>query len=286
MTKIIADTTACLPPEVAQRYKIPVVPQVVTFGEDTFYEENSLFPGPQIDFHTFMQRLRTSSDLPKTAAPPPELFRQLFEELAPAGEPILCIHPSVDVSGTVRSAVVAAQDFPTADIRVIDTRLIATPLGTIVEQAAKWATEGLEADEIVARVESLMKRCRVYFLVATLEYLSRGGRIGGASYLLGSVLQIKPILTFQDGRVEVQEKERTHKRAILRLKELVSSQIAPNGLGYLTIMHADALEDAQLLASELSQATGQVAIPVLNVPPAIATHAGPGVMGTGFFVSE
>lgn len=279
MVKIITDTTACLPKEIAQKYDIPVIPQIINFENDSYYE------GIDMDIDAFMVRLKRSTELPQTAAPPPHLFAEAFQQLAPFGEPILCIHPSSEVSGTVRSATLAARDFPKADIRIIDTRLIAGPLGTIVQLAAEAAASGSDADTIVALANDLSERCRLYFLVDTLEYLARGGRIGGATALVGSVLRIKPILSLQDGRVESYEKERTHKRALARLKEIVLSQIPRDGSGHLSVMHADHLEEGQALAAELGQATNQPEVPVLNMPPAIVTHGGPGILAAGFFVS-
>ena len=280
MVKIITDTTAGLPDRIAQKYQIPVIPQVINFGNETFYE------GIDIDIPTFMARLTASKDLPKTAAPPPELFTEQFKRLVPSGEPILCIHPSAEVSGTVRSASVAAMDFPEADIRVIDTRLIASPLATLVELAAEWAAAGQDADSIEASLKKMIPRNRTYFLVATLEYLAKGGRIGGAAALLGSVLQIKPILTLRDGKVDQYEKERTHKRAVACLKEIVVSQFPKSGPGYLSVMHAGVPDQALSLANEFRNLVGQEIIPILDVPPAIITHGGPGILGTAFFVEE
>ena len=121
MTKIVTDTTSCLDPVFAGKYHIPVIPQVINFGNDSYIE------GIDIDNSTFLKKLRASSVLPKTAAPPVGLFMDAFRELVPSGETILCIHPSADVSGTVRSAATAAAEFPGADIRIIDTRLVASP---------------------------------------------------------------------------------------------------------------------------------------------------------------
>ncbi len=278
MVKIITDTTACLPADVIQRYQIPVIPQVINFGNE------SLFEGTQIDNATFMQRLKASKELPKTAAPPPELFIEEFKRLIPLGEPILCIHPSTDVSGTVRFAQVAAQDFPEADIRIIDTRVVASPMGTMVELAAQWAAENCDADTIVSRLEDMTRRCRIYFLVASLEYLARGGRIGGAAALMGSVLQIKPILTLRDGKVDQYERERTSKRALLRLKQIVYEQIPHDGSGFLSVMHAGVPEEGRMLADELAKQINQPVVPIADVPPAIVTHGGPGMLGVGFFV--
>lgn len=280
MVRIITDTTSCISPEFARRYEIPVIPQIINFGEESFYE------GVNLDNAGFLARLKTSPELPKTAAPPPELFRSEFERLAPFGEPILCIHPSSEVSGTVRSALIAAQDFPQLDIRVIDTRTIASPLATLVQLSAEWAQSGLDADAIESQIKAMIPRTRVYFLVATLDYLAKGGRIGGAAHLLGSVLQIKPILTLTDGKVDTFEKERTQKRAVARLIEIVAEQYPRDKNGYLSVMHAGVPDQAVSLAQELSNTLNipLSEIPIHDVPPAIVTHGGPGILGAAFFV--
>lgn len=280
MVKIITDTTSCLSPEIAKKFDIPVIPQIIHFGEESYYE------GINMDSAQFMSRLRSSRELPKTAAPTPDLFIKEFERFIPLGEPILCIHPSTEVSGTVRSALTAAEDFPDADIRVFDTRTIGSPLGTMVELAAGWAEMGEDADSIMEKLAYLHKRCKVYFLVATLEYLARGGRIGGASALLGSVLQIKPILCVRDGRVDQYDRERTHNRALMRLKDITNEQCPKDGHGYLSIMHADAAEEAEALAKDLQRTINQEYIPVVNVPPAIVTHGGPGILAVAFFTGN
>ena len=280
MVRIITDTTSCLPGDIAQQYEIPVIPQVIIFGEDSYYE------GTELDYETFILRLKSSPELPKTAAPPPELFSQWFEVYSNKNEPILCIHPSSDVSGTVRSAMVASKDFPNTDIHVIDTRTISTPLGTIVQMAAQMAQSGSQLSEIIEEINNLISRCRVYFLVATLDYLAKGGRIGGASALLGSVLQIKPILTLVDGHVDQYCRERTHTRAIQRLIEIVKEQAPNDGSAMLSIMHAGVPEEAQILAKDFSILLNQPTVPIANIPPAIATHAGPGILGVGFFVTN
>jgi DegV family protein with EDD domain len=172
------------------------------------------------------------------------------------------------------------------DIRVIDTRVVASPLGTIVEEAAKWAAEGRDVEAVIAGVESLIRRCRLYFLVATMDYLARGGRIGGATHLLGSVLQIKPILAMREGKVDTYEKERTHRRAVARLKEIVCDQAPLDGSALLTVMHADVPDEARAFAAELGRIVQQADVPISDVPPAIVTHGGPGILGVGFFVKE
>jgi len=280
MVKIVTDTTAGLSDQAAQQYGIPVIPQVIIFGSDSYLENQ------EIDHATFMARLRASKELPKTSAPPPELFVQAFERLVPRGETILCIHPSTELSGTVRSATVAAADFPGADIRIIDARLIGSPLATLVTLAAQWAEAGLDADTIEERLRTMIPRSRVYFLVDTLEYLAKNGRIGDAAALLGSVLQVKPILTLRDGRAAEFEKTRTRKRAVARLKELVLQQIPGDGSGHLSVMHAAVPDQAQDLADDLCRVLDLPPVPILDVPPAIVTHAGPGVLAVAFFVAE
>ncbi len=276
MVKIITDTTSCLPAGIDKHYQIPVIPQVINFGEESFYE------GVDLSIDGFLQRLKTSIQLPKTAAPPPELFSREFERLKSSGEAVICIHPSAEVSGTVRSATVAADDYPEMDIRVIDTRVIAGPLATIVLRAAELAASGMDIDSLEAEINIMAERARVYFMVDTLEYLARGGRIGGASALLGGILQIKPILRMHEGRVDQYERERTHKRAVERLKEIVLEQISHDGTGGMSIMEADARPAAEKLAEELGAIVKQAEIPIYQMPPAIITHAGPGILAVGF----
>lgn len=277
MVKIITDTTSCLSKTFAEENGVKVVPQVINFGNQSYLE------GEQLDIQEFMQKLKSSPELPRTAAPPPELFKRIFREFLPTKEPILCIHPSAKVSGTVRSATIAAQEFPELDIRVIDTQLIASPLAVLVMLAVQWAKEGLSADAIEQEVRRMAPRGRIYFLVATLDFLARGGRIGGAQALLGSLLQIKPILTFKDGQVEAFEKERTLRQALKRLKELVVEEYPRSGEGFLSVLHAGVPEQGQALAESLRSELGLAEAPVYDMPPAIVTHAGPGVLGVAFF---
>jgi DegV family protein with EDD domain len=277
MIKIIADTTACLPAAVQEEFQIPVVPQLIHFGEDSYTE------GIDIETDSFLSLLKSSSALPKTSAPPPELFREIFQKYGSADNTLICIHPSTDLSGTVRSAETARIDFPDLDIRIIDTRLVASPLGTVVHQAALSAAAGSSADAICQQIRELSQRCRLYFLVATLDYLARGGRIGGASALVGNALQIKPILTLLDGKVEQFAKERTFKRALEHLKSLCLEGYPANGLGYLSIMHAGTSDLAQELSSFFVERLGTDPPIISYLPPAIITHAGPGSIAVGFF---
>lgn len=280
MIHIVTDTTAGLPTEHAQRFNIPVVPQIILFGDESYRE------GIDIDNPTFLRRLRQAKTLPKTDAPEPGEFVQIFQELATPGNTVICIHPSAEVSGTVRSALTAASQFPDADIRVIDTRTIASPLATLVLLAAQWAAEGEPADAIMARLQAMIPRSHIFFLVDTLEFLQKGGRIGGAAALIGGVLQVKPILELRDGRVEPLERERTRRKALARLKELVIERAARGPESYLSVIHADAPAAAQALADDLGQQLGVPDVMIMDLVPAIVTHAGPGTLGVGFFAES
>jgi len=280
MVRIITDTTAVLPESIAEKFHITVIPQLIHFGTDTYIE------GKDIDHQSFLHRLKNTTTLPKTAAPPPDFFTEHFRNLLHKDDPILCIHPSTALSGTVRSASVAAKEFPQADIRVLDTRLIASPLGTVVHQAAAWAEKGMSIDTIHNKALSLSKQAKIFFLVATLDYLARGGRIGGASALIGNALRLKPILTLEDGSVEPFGKERTMKRALQRITDIVCSSYPSHKKGYLSIMHADVPQQARSLSNIFQEKLEVDAPQISPLPPAIVTHAGPGALAVGFFNPE
>jgi len=278
MIRIVTDTTSGLPRNVARELGIPILPQIIIFGDQSYRDDT------EIDTATFLQKLRTSSTLPKTAAPPPALYTPIYKEYCDQGDTVIVITPSAEVSGTYRSAIVAAQDFPNADIRVIDTRTVAGGMGTIVVRALNWAKQGLSADEVEARIKDMARREKLYFLVDTLEYLYKGGRIGGAQALFGSILQVKPILTLKVGRIEPVESQRTKRRAILRIRELVLSDSPHSDTAFLTISHCDGEEEARALAADLGAELGITDVPIYEVPPAIVVHSGPGVLEASFFV--
>lgn len=277
MVTIVADTLSSIPPAKAVEMGIPYVPQIIIFGNDSYRDDY------EMDSAAFIERLRKSPELPKTAAPPPSLYTPIYQKYATDGNTVIVIAPTADLSGTFRGAMVGAEDFPSADIRVIDTRTIGSGLGTIVLKAHEWANQGMDADTLVARITDMSARQRVYFVVDTLEYLHKGGRIGGAKMLMGSLLQVKPILQLTDGHIEPAENQRTKRRAISRLKELVQAEYPKNGDGYLTIMHGDAFEDAKRLADDFA-ASGFERPGIFNLPPAILVHGGPGVVAASFFV--
>ena len=278
MVHLITDTTSGLPPEISERYDIPVIPQIINFGPESYRECE------EMDSKMFMERLLTSGVLPQTAAPPPEWFHEHLERFSADGEPILCIHPSAKVSGTVRSALVARQAFPDADIRVMDTLAIGAPLAWMVIRAAEWARDGLDADTIWELLKDLVARSKIYFTVDTLEFLQRGGRIGGAKALLGNLLHIRPILAWQDGQIEPLTNERTRKRALQHMFQLACELAPRDHEPMFSVMHASAPDVAEQLAGQLREEFCDVKVMVMDLVPAIVTHGGPGAMGLGFFV--
>lgn len=280
MVKIIADTTSCISLTEAQELGIGYIPQIIVFGEETYRDDT------EMDAVTFLKRLRTSTVLPKTAAPPPAFYTPIYQEVAERGGSAVVIAPSSDLSGTFRSASVAARDFPDVDIHIVDTHIISGGLGAVVYEAALAAKAGKTAKEIVELVEEMSKRERVYFAVDTLEYLYKGGRIGAAKALFGSLLQVKPILTLRNGTTEAYESQRTHKRVIARIREIVLNDCPRDPSSHLCVMHGDVEAEAKQFAAELGN---QLGIPVegiriYDMTPAILVHSGPGIIGVSYFV--
>jgi DegV family protein with EDD domain len=279
MVKIVADTTSGIPLEMFKSLNIPVIPQIVVFGEQSYRDDT------EIDTATFLSKLKASRYLPKTAAPAPAWYNPIFEEARQKHESVIVIAPSSKVSGTVRAAMVAAQDFPDTDIRVVDSLTVAGNLATLVLMADDWAKSGLSADAIEKRLGDWIARGRIYFLVNTLEYLQKGGRIGGAKALIGTMLQVKPILCVNNGQVEPYEQQRTKKRAVARLMEIVEEQCPISPVAHLCVMQADAKGEGDELAEDFKSRLKLSSVPVYELPPAIVVHGGPGVLAVGFFVS-
>jgi DegV family protein with EDD domain len=277
MIRLVADTLSCISPVEAARLNVPLLPQIVIFGEESYRDDT------EITSEQFLKRLQSSTELPKTAAPPPNLYHPIYEQAQANGDTLIVICPSADLSGTFRSATVAAQDFPDTDIHIIDTRLIAAGLGSVVKEAQRQLDKGATAEDIIKGVKAMSKQEELYVLVDTLEYLHKGGRIGGAQALLGSILQIKPILTLVDGVIQPVESQRTKKNALVRVKELVMENKPAEHGSYLCVQHGGADNDALELADWFSRELNLDKVTIYNLPPAVLVHAGPRALAVSYF---
>ena len=278
MVHIVADTLSSIPVDEAKRLKLPFLPQIIIFGEESFKDDS------EIDSATFLQKLKMSKELPKTAAPYPILYNPIFEELSKTKEPILVICPPSTVSGTVRSVEIAKNDFPNVEIHVLDTPIVGAGLGSLVRKALLWAQEGNNVDTIIQKVKEMAVRNRTYFLLDTLEYLKRGGRIGAAKSLVGGILQVKPLLAFRNGQVEPVESQRTKSKAKQSLINLVQKECPRSAEAYFCIQEGGDKEEAVALSDEFSKVMGFKDIPMYTIPPAILVNGGPGVIGVSYFV--
>ena len=280
MTIVVADTTCGLPRKLLEERSIPLVPQIVTFGEESYHDDKDL------DTATFLRKLKASPTLPKTAAPEPACYYPIFEGARKKKDSVIVVAPTSKASGTVRSAETAAQDFPDVDIRVVDTQTVSCNLGSLVLIADDMAKKGKSADEIVAKLNDMLPCGRLYFVVDTLEYLAKGGRIGGAKKLLAELLEIKPILQVKEGQIEPFEQQRTKKRALARLVETVSEACKGGDDAHLAVLQVEAEKEAQTLVEVLKSKVPVSNIPIYELPPAIVVHAGPRAMGVGFFTPQ
>jgi DegV family protein with EDD domain len=277
MTVIVADTTCGLSRSLLEQRGIPFVPQVVIFGDQSFHDDGEL------DTAEFLRKLKASPTLPKTAAPEPTLYYPIFQKAKERGESVIVVAPSVKLSGTVRSAQTAAQEFPGMDIRIIDTLSVSCNLGSLVLIADDMAKSGKSPEQIESAIQELIPRGRLYFVVDTLEYLAKGGRIGAAKALVGELIQVKPILTICDGQAESYEQQRTRKRSLARLVDIVESQCPKSDEARLAVLQVAAQDEAKQLAANLKSRMNVSEVPIFELPPAIVVHGGPGTMGVGFF---
>jgi len=277
MIRLIADTTSTLTVSDANDLGIHLLPQIIVFGDKEYRDDY------EITSEEFLKKLRSSAALPKTAAPSPALYTPIYEKIIADGDKALVLCPSAKVSGTFRSATVAAKDFPQDKISIIDTEIIGPAFGYVIRETQKKIQQGMPLEEICNWISKKCKSLVIYFYVDTLEYLQKGGRIGLATALVGSLLQIKPILLFKDGQVNPFESQRTKKRAIARIVELVKSECPQTPNSNLSIFQADAMTEALAMREEFREFAKVSEITITNLPPAIVVHAGPGVVAISFF---
>lgn len=277
---IVTDSTAYLPNDMVQELNITVVPQVLIWGED------NLEDGVDIQPTEFYERLQKADVMPTTSQATVANFKRIFDDLTQQRVPILAILLSDKLSGTINSYNQAVEFFPDAEIDYVNSESVAMALGFQVLEAARAAANGASLAECKAIAEDVKTRVGEVFAVDTLEFLHRGGRIGGASRFLGTALQLKPILEVTNGRVEAIERVRTKKKAHKRLVELALERTAGSKSVKLATLHANAYDDAKALLEEATEQLGNVDETIFSeVSPVVGTHAGPGTVGLAYMVT-
>ena len=273
---LIADSTCDIPAADAAASGLTIVPLKVIIGDDVFAD------GRDIDAATLYARMRASTVVPRTSQPTPAEFEAVFAELGADGGAIVCTTISAEMSGTHSAASQAREALPGMDIRVIDTRTVGPGHRLVVNAVLRAAEGGAGAPEIAGLVEEMASTMRLVFTVESLEYLRRGGRIGGGRALLGSMLSIKPILEVREGKVEPLDRVRTFPRALDRLVEEVGRSAAGwGGRARAIVAHADQREAGLEVARRVGEAAGGPA-ELIDVGPVIGCHGGPGAIGVAF----
>jgi DegV family protein with EDD domain len=273
--KIVTDSTVYLPPEVIARHDVRVVPIKFGFGTETYSE------GIDITNEEFYQRLAKSDTLPTTSQPPISDFTRVYTELAQQGHPILSIHISSWLSGTINSAIAAKKSLPQAQIEIVDSHSLT--MGMLITPAAEAAEKGQTLAQVKASVDKLNACIKVVGALDTLDYLLKGGRIGRAKALVGTLLKIKPILTFENGEAKVLAKVRTLTGAIDYILKFVEKRTEGSTSIYGSIRHAHSLEAALALEKALRVRFNWAGLDFWEMGPVFGTHLGPGTFGLGFY---
>ncbi len=277
--KIVTDSTADLPAEMVQQLDITVVPLTVVFGDRAYKE------GVDIDHDTFYRLLQESRVLPTTSAPSVGELLQAYERVLADSDEVVCIHLSSKLSATYSNACRAAEALRErgARIEVVDSLNVSMGMGFIVLAAARAAQGGASMEQVVAIARHCAGRVRLYFVLDTLEYLRRGGRIGRARAFLGSLLHVKPILSLREGEVHPEGRVRTRQQAQARLLQLAlaTPRIREAAVGYTTDR-----EEAEAMLERLRPMLPHLQPYLVRIGPVVGTHAGPGLLGVGTLEGE
>lgn len=275
-TAIVTDSTASIPKEYLDQYLIRVAPQVLVWGEET------LLDGIDIQPDEFYDRLTRDPVHPTTSQATPAAFKKIYTELLEEGCEILSVLISAKLSGTIESANQAKEMFPNAPIEIVDSQMTAMALGFNVLTVARAAAEGASLEECKALAIRAIPNTGVLFGVDTLEFLHRGGRIGGGARFLATALNIKPILEIQDGRVEGVERIRTRRKCLARIVELLIDRVGGRQPVRLAALHAKAQDDARFLLNAAEAELKPVETVFTEVSPVVGVHAGPGTVGLAY----
>lgn len=273
----VTDSTAGVPTDQVKKYNVEVVPLQVVFGTETFRD------GIDLTQEEFFERLKNAKTLPTTSQPTVGDFEGTYRKLLddPDVESIISVHVSSGLSGTYSAATTAAErlgEGSSKKVSVVDSQTVYMGEGLMVINGARAAEKGQGHDEIVSMIEAMKSRVQLLVLVDTLEYLQRGGRIGGAAAFLGGLLNVKPILQVRGGRVEPLERVRTRRKAMERLVELGAEHTKGKPC-QICVGHAQAAEDAATLTRMCREKMNIVEEFSSDLGPVISTHTGPGVLG-------
>lgn len=281
MAKIafVTDSTACLTKEQEAAYGISVVPLSVVFGQEAFRE------GIDMTQAEFYARLATSPSLPTTSQPSAGAFVEVFERLLADHDVVLCLLLSARLSGTLRSAETAA-GMVDGKVIVVDSKIASYGIAGPLMDGVLMARSGCGASEIQTYWETVREGVQARFVIDTLEYLHKGGRIGGAAAVFGAMLQIKPILTLIDGKIELHEKVRTHRKAMDKMLADFDAAARKGNPIRLGVVHSERREDAEALAAALSGKYENVQTEVGELGPVIGTHTGPGVLALVWYETD
>lgn len=274
---ILTDSTAAFPAELMEKYAINEIPLTVNWNGKSYLDNLDITP------EEFYRRLEIEKELPTTSQPSAGAFKEVYDRLAEDYEEILTILISSELSGTVASALAAAEmagDFP---VEVVDSRMTTMALGLCVIKAAEMADQGASMEEILAALKPLIENMRIMFVVDTLEFLHRGGRIGGAQRLLGSVLAMKPLLQLLDGKIESLESVRTKKKAVQKMLSVFEEDAVGKEKIHMTVFHGVAADDAEQIRTYLEEKYHPETLIVANLSPVIGVHTGPGTVGIAYY---
>ncbi len=278
---IVTDSTAYIPEDALRGLDVHIVPLQLIWGDQTYRDGIDITP------EEFYSRLPEASVPPTTSQPSPAAFRAVYEKLLEEGSDVLSVHISSKLSGTMDSAIQARQTFPAAHIELVDTLTTSLGMGFAILEAARAAAQGASLTDCKALVEKAVSNSKVFFLLNTLEFLRRGGRIGGAQAFLGTALNLKPILEVRDGRVEALERVRTYAKAQDRLLDIFQQEIGSQRPVRIGVLHANAPEEAARML-ERAKALFNVAdvreTILAPVSPVVGTHTGPGTIGLAYMV--
>ena len=277
--RVVTDSTSDLPKDAAESLGVTVVAQNVHFGTETYKDNVTITPE---DFYTM---LAESPELPKTSQASPGDFKAVYDEIGADADGIVSVHVSSKISGTCNSALQAAEmTSASCPVAVVDSAQASMGLGLVVAAAAEAANRGAGHDEVAAIASSAAERARCFCLFETLEYLEKGGRIGKAQAMIGSVLKIKPMIIVQDGEVAPLSKARTFPKALVKMKQ-TTRDFAP--IESLAVMHSTTPEAAQAVADDLKDLLPEGAEPIVaRFGSALGVYTGPGAIGIALLQAE